>query len=131
MAGEHAAAIDRICSDLNLPRPTHHQQDWEYELSDEYRTTDWIRQYLAACRRADYGRLEKQILMTITLDCINDLVQTDTPSANPLWKEAESLLRTDQLIFHDILDYWAVHGDPLEDAFPITPRIRSLLATMV
>lgn len=33
----------------------------------------------------------------------------------------------DRELHSELIDYWALHGEPLEDAFRLTPLVRAIL----
>ncbi|WP_239005712.1 hypothetical protein [Pectobacterium parmentieri] len=66
--------INNICNDLGLPIGDDFTQDWAYELSDEYRTEEWLDKYITAYLNNGYSVNSKNELMTLCLDVTNDLL---------------------------------------------------------
>lgn len=126
MAQIRADAIRRICCDLDLPPGGPFTQDWEYELPEEFRTSVWLQRYLAAYNREEYGAPEKQVIMTLLLDCLNDRMEAGDESVERLWGEVAQLLSADQEMHSSLIEHWSLPGEPLEDAFALTARIRGI-----
>lgn len=126
MVPSYKDAITKISKDLGIPGLTTYTQDWVCELPEEYRATNWIKRYLIACQRNDYENREKQILMDLILDCINEMIEAGDESGDRLWDIAEKILRHESEVYEDIISEWAQEGEPLEVAQPIAPRLRKL-----
>lgn len=126
MDGSVAEAIRRLCQDLGLPLGDSYTQDWVYELPEEFRTEGAFYRYVAACRRPGYGDAEKRLLVDLALDVANDLLQRDVPQGHRAWEHLAELMREERGIHRDQIEYWALFGEPLEDAFALTPLARLL-----
>lgn len=126
MAQTRADAIKRLCIDLGLPAGDAFTQDWEYELPEEFRSAAWLQRFLVAYERAEYGPAEKQVIMTLLLDCLNDGIAAGDASIERLWDRVAPLLSADLALHSSLVEHWSLPGEPLEDAFAITPRVRSL-----
>ncbi|MBH1656731.1 hypothetical protein [Stenotrophomonas maltophilia] len=121
-------AVDRICLDLGLPSGDSYTQDWAYELYDEYRTSAWLDRYMAAYRTGGYPRDVRNELMILALDVSNDLLSS---GANPQDHSIAAVLDAlaAGLLEHlDLIEYWALEGEPLEDCFALTPEVRRIKA---
>lgn len=129
MSGEYARALERICRDLNLPRPGPYCQDWEWELPDEYRTPAHIERYLEKIGNPTYGAHEKVILMNVVLDSVNDLFERDAEdeTGERLWPRVYQILEAERDTLEEVIRYWSIPENPLENSFAITARIRPLL----
>jgi hypothetical protein len=119
-------AIKRICRDLGLPTGDSYTQDWAYELPEEFRSYESFSKYLAAYGTPGYGDAEKRLLMQLMLDVTNDLLLRDEAIGYQAWNGLVDLLRAEPELHKDQLEYWALPGEPLEDAFRLTPLVRLL-----
>lgn len=122
-----AAAIARICRDLDLPEGGAYTQDWAYELSGEYRTEAHFYRYVSAYRSPAYGEPERRVLVELMLDVANDLLQEDRSVGAEAWSAIEEVVRENSSIHRDQVEYWALLGTSLEDAFALTPLAREWL----
>lgn len=127
MTQTRADAIRRICKDLGLPAGDRFTQDWEHELPEEYRSSAWLQRYIATYNGKDYGSSEKQVLMALLLDCLNDGIEAGDEAIESLWHDVAPLLVADREILSSLIEHWSLPGEPLDDAFAITARLRSLL----
>jgi hypothetical protein len=126
MPQTRADAIRRICEDLGLPAGDRFTQDWEYELPEEFRTSAWVQRFIIAYNSQRYGTSEKQVLMTLLLDCLNDGIEAGDAAIERLWNDVAALLLADRDIHSNLIEHWRLSEESLEDAFAITARIRSL-----
>jgi hypothetical protein len=126
MEGTMAGAIERISRDLGLPRGDAYTQDWAYELPEEFRSFEFFPRYVKAYSTPDYQDAEKLLLMQLMLDIVNDLLGSDEKVGQQAWNSLTELLRTNPGLHHEQVEYWALPGEPLEDAFHLTPLIRDL-----
>ncbi|HEX8705208.1 MAG TPA: hypothetical protein VF815_40630 [Myxococcaceae bacterium] len=126
MDGSMAAAITRVCQDLGLPAGDAFGQDWAYELPEEFRTREFFEKYLLTYSAPGYGPLEKRVLMQLILDVANDLLEQNTGLEAESWNQVAALLQVDGELHQDLIEHWALIGEPLEDAFPLTPRMRAV-----
>jgi hypothetical protein len=121
-------ALSRICKDLGLPQGDAYTQDWAYEIGDEYRTETHLDNYLAAYDNPDYGDSERQLLIQLILDVVNDLLQQDASVGQRAWAKTVAVVRNTFANHRAQIEYWAADGEALEDAFVLTPFARELLA---
>lgn len=126
MTRSRADAIRRICADLGLPRGDAFTQDWEYELPEAFRSPTWLQRFIAAYGSEGYGPAEKQVIMTLLLDCLNDGIEAGDEAVERLWDQVAPLLSIDRDMHSSLIEHWSVPGEPLDDAFAITPRLRDL-----
>jgi len=124
MDGSMAGAIARICQDLGLPAGDAFSQDWAHELPEEFRTKDFFERYLRTYSTPGYGHAEKRVLMQLLLDVANDLLERTEGLENEAWERLAALLRADGKLHWELIEHWALIGEPLEDAFPLTPKVR-------
>lgn len=125
------AAIDRLCTDLGLPRGDAFTQDWAYELPEQFRTEDWLRRYLSAYDNPAYGDSERRMLIMLALDIANDLLNDDEEAGERACASLERVLRSRVELHRDQLEYWALEGEPLEDVFTLTPWAREQLSASI
>ena len=118
--------IETICSDLNLPHGDLFTQDWAYELPDQYRTKDWLKKYISAYLYNGYPTTGQRELMILALDVCNDLLSSGLSSNDAVIQSVLSALLDHYKEYVDLVDYWAVDGEPLRDCFALTPLIREL-----
>ncbi|WP_438024156.1 hypothetical protein [Sorangium sp. So ce233] len=126
MIEKQAESIRRICSDLGLPVGDSYTQDWIYELPEEFRDETAFYRYLEAYANPAYGDSERRLLMQLALDVANDLLQQDEGIGRTAWDAVAGLLRARPELHRDQIEYWAVIGEALEDAFVLTPLAREI-----
>ncbi len=126
MLKNQAIAMQRVASDLGLPKGDMHTQDWAYELPEEFRSESWVDRYLAAYGNVSYGDTERRLLMDLLLDIANDQIEQDECAEHRTWNALVPLLRSRPELHRDQLKYWAALEDPIEDAFPLTHLARKL-----
>ncbi|AYH04256.1 hypothetical protein [Pectobacterium parmentieri] len=118
--------INNICNDLGLPIGDDFTQDWAYELSDEYRTEEWLDKYITAYLNNGYSVNSKNELMTLCLDVTNDLLSAGISVINATIIKVLSALIDNYQQHVDLINYWSLDDEPLEDCFALTPEIRKL-----
>ncbi|ACX86209.1 hypothetical protein [Pectobacterium parmentieri] len=118
--------INNICNDLGLPIGDDFTQDWAYELSDEYRTEEWLDKYITAYLNNGCSVNSKNELMTLCLDVTNDLLSTGTSVINATIIKVLNTLIYNYQQHVDLINYWSLDDEPLEDCFALTPEIRKL-----
>ena len=121
-------AIDRICTDLGLPRGDAYTQDWAYELPEQFRTEAALRRYLSAYGNPAYGDAEHRVLIMLALDIANDLFEDDEEAGERACAGIARVLRSRVELHRDQLERWALEGEPLEDSFALTPWAREQLS---
>jgi hypothetical protein len=126
MEGNMRAAIERVCQDLGLPTGDSFSQDWAYELPEEFRTRDFFERYLGSYSTPGYGPAEKHVLMQLILDVANDLLERDEGLEGGAWEKVEALLQADRQLHWELVEHWALMGEPPEDVFRLTARIRTV-----
>ncbi|MWP61693.1 hypothetical protein [Gilliamella sp. Pas-s25] len=118
--------LKQLCNDLHLPLGDKFTQDWAYELPDQYRTQTWLDKYLYAYVNSTYSKLQKHILMTLLLDVTNDLLSSGMSASSPKISQVLALLFHNHDDYMDLIDYWSLSDEPIEDCFALTPEIRKL-----
>lgn len=124
MVESEIVVLQRICEDLGLPRGDSYTQDWAYELPEEFRSEAAFYRYVEAYKKPAYGEAERRLIVQLALDVANDLVGEEATVGTKAWKNLVTILRTDPALHRDQLEYWAVPGEPLVDAFALTPLVR-------
>ncbi|HTN89449.1 MAG TPA: hypothetical protein VL242_37490 [Sorangium sp.] len=117
-------SIRRVCSDLGLPEGNSYTQDWAYELPEEFRTEVVFYKYIDAYDNPTYGDPERHLLMDLLLDIANDLLQQDENVGEKAWYALANILHMRPDLHRNQIEYWAVAGEDLEDAFALTPLVR-------
>ena len=119
-------ARQRVEDELGLPSPHPYSQDWEFEIPWEFKTREWAEKYLAACARPDYGRDEKNIVMSILVDTLNNALWDGEDWAEELWPRVRALLVEHAEMFRSLIEYWSSEDTPLEDAWAVAEWMREL-----
>jgi hypothetical protein len=131
MEGNVAKAIAKICQDVGLPSGDAYTQDWAYELPEKFRTREFFKKYVLAYSTPGYGPDEKQVLMELLLDVANDLLDRNEGLEDDLWEKVRAHLTADRESHRDLIEKWSRVEEPLEDAFPLTPRMRAVREELV
>jgi hypothetical protein len=131
MEGNMREAIVRVCEGLGLPAGDSFSQDWAYELPEEFRTREFFERYLRAYSTPGYGPGEKHVLMQLILDVANDLLEREEGLEGGTWEKVVELLQADRQLHWDLIEHWALMGEPLENAFRLTSRIRVVRETLI
>lgn len=118
--------IKKICNDLGIPVGDKFTQDWIYELPEEYRNKEWLNKYIAAYLNKAYSLKGKNELMALALDVSNDLLSSGYLPSDKLILSVLNILTDNYQNHIDLIDYWALDNEPLEDCFLLTPEIRRL-----
>lgn len=118
--------VNKICNDLGLPEGDEFTQDWAYELSDEYRTKEWLNKYIAAYLNNNYSLDGKNELMTLSLDVSNDLLCSGVSSTDEVIMKVLNVLFENHQNHMDLINYWSLDDEPIEDCFALTSKIREL-----
>ncbi|CAI3928087.1 unnamed protein product [Commensalibacter communis] len=119
--------IRRLCKDLNLPSGDAHTQDWAYELPNEYRTQEWLDQYISAYSAIKCFDMRRDILMDLMLDIVNNYLLEGLDSDIYIIQQVLELLRANKIEHQDTIAYWSVVGeDDPEAYFEVTPFVREI-----
>lgn len=119
-------AINVLCKDLKLPKGDSYTQDWVYELPEEYRTEEWLDKYIVAYSNSNYSEQEKNLLMSLMLDIINDFLIEKSERQSVLIDKVLKLLLANYQQHRQLIEYWSLDSEPLEDCFELTPKIREI-----
>jgi hypothetical protein len=126
MEGNMRGAIVRVCQDLGLPVGDSFSQDWAYELPEDFRTREFFERYLVAYSTPGYGPAEKHVLMQLVLDVANDLLERSEGLEGDAWDKVVALLQADRQLHWNLIEHWALIGEPLENVFRLTSRMRAV-----
>lgn len=122
--------IKEIANALGLPLPDPYSQDWAYELPEQYRTPEYFARYVEAYATPGYGDIEREILMELMLDVVNDLLIDDEATGLKAWERLVPLIRSNPDLHREQVEYWTLPESTLEDAFHLTPLARDLAAQL-
>jgi len=114
-------AIEKLCRDLNLPRPDNHDQDWELVVVDEMRIDEFIDYY-------QYSASDNEVrftLMIILIGSFDDAVLSGNFDV-AAWEKVKRILISQRELHAGTIAYWSCGEDSLEDSFRITPYIREV-----
>ena len=126
MEGNMREAIARVFKGLGLPAGDSFNQDWAYELPEEFRTREFFERYVVAYSTPGYGPAEKRVLMQLILDVANDLLERNEGLEDEAWEKVVALLQADRKLHWDLIEHWALMGEPLENVFRLTPKMRTI-----
>ncbi len=118
------AAIDKLAARFGLPNEPR-MQDWEWEVADAGRIDEFLTGYCSGELSED----ECFTLMETLIESFEDLCSAGTTlESDPRWARLLALL-DDQIALHiKTVWYWSVEDSSLEDAWRVTPFMRTLLA---
>jgi hypothetical protein len=131
MEGNRREAIARVCQGLGLPAGDSFSQDWAYELPEEFRTREFFERYLRAYSTPGYGPAEKHVLMQLILDVANDLLEGEEGLEGGAWEKVVELLQADRQLHWDLIEHWTLVGEPPENVFRLTSRIRTVREKLI
>ena len=123
----YADARDQLIRELELSGYDQFTQDWTAELPDHHRTLPELKRFIAAIEAPERDPRERQLLVELSLDVANDLV--DAEGFDDAWADLKRELEKNAALHAERVTYYACEEDSLEDAFPITPRVREILAS--
>ena len=115
-------AIDRLAQRFGLPN-TSDMQDWEWEVADETRISEFLTAYVMGGLSHD----ERFVLLEILLQSFEQ--STRDLEGDGLWKRLLSLIdRNIELHIYSVW-YWSYVGyDNPEDWYRVTPFLRAILS---
>ncbi|PHM35608.1 hypothetical protein Xmau_04489 [Xenorhabdus mauleonii] len=118
--------IEHICNELGLPKGDSFIQDWVLELPEEYRTKEWLKKYIVAYSSDNYSELEKNTLMELMLDIANDFLTQNVNCDDESIPNVLNLLSNNYQYHLQLIDYWSLDEELLEDCFTLTPKVREI-----
>lgn len=119
-------SIERICRDLGLPCGDEFTQDWAYELPEEFRTEEWLNKYILTYSNDNYSESEQDFLMQLILDVTNDFLSMGMDANDEVIVKALGLLSNNHQRHFQLIEDWALDGEPLEDCFALTDKAREI-----
>ncbi|HEY9187561.1 MAG TPA: hypothetical protein VIR55_06625 [Ignavibacteria bacterium] len=115
-------AIDSLSEKLNLPFKSEFSQDWEYEVADDERLSEFLKFYKERCANNE----EKFALMIVIIGSYNELLKKGIHDKT-IWGDIEYYLFKDASIHTNTILYWSLENEELDNCFLITPLIREVL----
>lgn len=116
------SAIEGLVKKVKLPAPDEFTQDWEYEVSDSSRITE----FLYAYENIELNKEEKFALMIIIISSLNDAIVEGKADENLASLIRYHLLQ-DISIHKNTIYYWSMlDGDDLENCYAVTSFIREI-----
>ncbi|TQR39817.1 hypothetical protein C7Y47_01990 [Lysinibacillus sphaericus] len=116
------SAIEGLVKKVKLPAPDEFTQDWEYEVSDSSRITE----FLYAYENIKLNKEEKFALMIIIISSFNDAIVEGKAEENSASLIRYHLLQ-DISIHKNTIYYWSMlDEDDLENCHAVTSFIREI-----
>ncbi|MGG1643692.1 hypothetical protein ACIFQM_20955 [Paenibacillus sp. NRS-1782] len=117
------SAIEGLVKKIKLPAPDEFSQDWEYEVSDSSRITE----FLYAYENIELNKEEKFALMIIIISSFNDAVVEGKVEEN--WASfIRYHLLQDISIHKNTIYYWSMlDEDDLENCHAVTSFMREIV----
>lgn len=112
--------------------PEKNDQDWEFCAGEYTRTEDYIEFYKKYSDEMDSRRWsDKELLSNMIVQGLEDLLRytDDVKYIDKLWLETRQILLEDEL--YNVIVYWSSIGQPIEDCWFITSRMRNLLRELI
>lgn len=114
-------SIERLSKALHLRPVSNYMQDWEYEVADSKRLSEFISYY----EQNSLNSNEKVTLMTLILASYDDYIKAFGEDLD-YSKKIKQFLTYDMELFKNIIEYWSCDEEDLEDCFAVTPLIRQI-----
>ena len=124
--------VTRLHIECGVRLPEKDDQDWEFCAGDYRRTEDYIEFYKKYSDEMDSNRWgDKELLSNMIVQGLEDLLicTKDTEYVDKLWLETKQILLEDEL--YNVIVYWSLIGQPIENCFLITTRMRELLRGLI
>ena len=122
----------RLNIECGVRLPEKDDQDWEFCAGDYRRTEDYIEFYKKYCDEMENGRwTDKELLSNMIIQGLEEMLKytDDMKYIDKLWLEIKQILLEDEL--YNVIVYWSVIGQPIENCWNITPRMRDLLRELI
>lgn len=114
-------SIERLSKALHLRPVSNYMQDWEYEVADSKRLSEFISYY----EQNSLNSNEKVTLMTLILASYDNYIKAFGEDVD-YSKKIKQFLTYDMELFKNIIEYWSCDEEDLEDCFAVTPLIRQI-----
>lgn len=122
--------VGKLHEECDVRKPEDWDQDWEFCAGDYRRTEDYIKFYKKYSKEMKSGKCsDKEQLSNMIIQGIEDLLTDDIEYADKLWSEFRQILIKDEL-YRNIV-YWSCIGEPIENCWKITSRMRELLRELI
>lgn len=119
------SAIEGLVKKINLPSPDEFSQDWEYEVSDSSRLTE----FLCAYENIELNIDEKFALMIIIISSYNDAIVERKAEESSARRIRYHLLQ-DISIHKNTIYYWSMlDEDDLDNCHAVTSFMREIAYT--
>lgn len=114
--------IEPLSKELLLPY-TGIEQDWDIEMADSSRIDEFIKFY----KDRSLCDNQKVALMSLILSSYDDFLNNNNLEVDKRWNEIKSIIKSERLIFVDLVEYWSLSNEIVQDNFfRITPLLRKL-----
>lgn len=114
--------IEPLSKELLLPY-TGIEQDWDIEMADSNRIDEFIKFY----KDRSLCDNQKVALMSLILSSYDDFLNNNNLEVDKRWNEIKSIIKSERLIFVDLVEYWSLSNEIVQDNFfRITPLLRKL-----
>ncbi|MCR8630880.1 hypothetical protein [Paenibacillus radicis (ex Xue et al. 2023)] len=114
-------AIEMLDEKLNLAVRDKYSQDWQYEVSDPSRVSEFILFYEDAILNNE----EKFALMSLIISSLDDALE-EGYEISGLWGKISHHLVNEIKIHYNTIQYWALLEEDLDNCFAVTPLIRDV-----
>lgn len=122
-------SIQRIAKDLKIRLEEGYMQDWEYEVADAKRISEFIAYY----KQNFLNTNEKITIMTLILSSYDDYINEYGENFD-YSREIKQILISEPELYLDIVKYWACESEDFEDfegGFAITPFVKQIRDCML
>ena len=113
-------SVKEISSELSLPI-IGTEQDWDIELADSSRISEFLDYY----RNNDFSVEKRIAVMELLIASYDDFLNVKDSEVDSRWKEIKSILKSEKIIFKELVYYWASFEDEV-DQYQISPLLRDL-----
>lgn len=119
-------SIQRIAKDLKIRLEEGYMQDWEYEVADAKRISEFIAYY----KQNFLNTNEKITIMTLILSSYDDYINEYGENFD-YSREIKQILISEPELYLDIVKYWACESEDFEGGFAITPFVKQIRDCML
>lgn len=104
-----AESIQRIAKDLKIKLEEGYMQDWEYEVADAKRVSEFIAYY----KHNFFNANEKITIMTLILSSYDDYINEYGENFD-YSRKIKQILISEPELYLGIVKYWACEGEDFE-----------------